>query len=108
MPLFLIPLATWFSTTFISIITYFVTKKGILFASLLTILTAVGLLISAFISEFEGLLLSVLPAAASFAVAFVPSNLTFCLSTIVSAHLAATAFKVSIKLINWKTKVMTS
>ena len=107
MPVFLIPLVSWLGTSFVALVTWFLTRKGILFAALTAIVALIGTAINLLISSVDASIGSVLPQS-SFIAAIVPSNTVLCLSAVISVHLACTAYRLTIKFINWKAKVLTS
>lgn len=107
MPLFLAPVIAWLAATFTTLITFFITRKGVLFAVLVTVIAVVGTAINLLVTQIDGLIGSVLPSV-GFVAAFVPSNIGLCLSAVVSTHVACTGFKLTMKFIRWKTTVMTS
>ncbi len=107
MPLFLVPLISWLTTTIVSVITFMLTRKGILFATMVSVVTIVGAAIQAIISEVDGLISSVLPSVAIVTM-FVPNNSAACFGAIVAAHIACTSYKMAVKFIRWKTEIMTS
>lgn len=108
MPIFLIPLVTWLGSSIVAAITYFASRKGILFATLLAVVALVGTATNALISEVDSLMASVLPSSLGLAASFAPSNISVCLGAIISTHLACTGYRLVIKFIRWKTEIMTS
>lgn len=107
MPLFLAPLVTWLTTTFVSIITFFVTRKGILFSTMVTVVAIVGTAIKALIAEIDSAIGAVLPNVTIITM-FIPTNFKTCIAAIMAAHIACTSYKMAVKFIRWKTEIMTS
>lgn len=107
MPLFLAPLVAWLSSTSLAVISFFLTRKGILFAVMATVVTMVGALITAVVSELDALIGSVIPSTSLVAM-FAPTNTVACFSAILAAHVACTSYKMAVKFIRWKTEIMTS
>jgi len=107
MPLFLAPLIGWLATSITTVIAWFVTRKGMLFAVLTAVIAIVGTAINLLVSQIDSLIGSVIPSV-GFVAAFVPTNTAFCLSAVVSTHLACTGFKLTMKFLRWKTTVLTS
>lgn len=108
MPIFLVPLITWLSSSIVAAIAFFVSRKGILFTFMLGVVALVGTATSALISQIDTLIGSVLPASMGLAASFAPDNVVICLTAIVSTHLACTGYRLVIKFIRWKTEIMTS
>tara|TARA_R110000823_G_scaffold129297_1_gene256951 strand:+ start:2249 stop:2575 length:327 start_codon:yes stop_codon:yes gene_type:complete len=108
MPVFLLPLVTWLGTSFVTAIAFFVSRKGILFATMLTVISLVGTATNFLVSEIDGLIGSVLPTSLGLAASFAPNNTQLCLTAIISTHLACTGYRLVIKFIRWKTEILTS
>jgi len=107
MPLFLAPLIGWLGSSIATVVAWFVTRKGMLFAVLTAVIAVVGTSINLLVNQIDGLIGSVIPSV-GFVAAFVPSNIGLCLSAIISTHLACTGFKLTMKFLRWKTTVLTS
>jgi hypothetical protein len=108
MPIFLLPLVSWLGSAFVTAIVYFTSRKGILFAVLVGGIALIGTATTVLVNEIDALMGSVLTGAAPSVAPFVPDNFGLCITAIISAHLACTGYKLVIKLIKWKTDVMTS
>lgn len=106
MPLFLAPLVTWLGGAIFTALYWFVQRKGILFAAFLLIIGLVGTAITLLINQIDSLIGGVLPANLGLIAPFVPDNMAFCLSSIVTAHLACTGYRLTMKFIRWKATVM--
>jgi hypothetical protein len=106
MPLFLISAFTILGNMVFSAIVWFLTRKGILFAALAVIITIIGTTINFLVSEMDSLISSIMPSSAGLIVPFIPDNMAVCLSAIVSAHIACTGFRLTMKFIHWKSTFM--
>ena len=108
MPLFLVPFLAWLGTAILTAITFFVSRKGILFGFLVLFIGLIGAAINLFVSEIDALIASVLPQSLSLAAPFIPDNMGLCLAAIVSAHIVCTGYRLTIKLIRLKASFMMS
>ena len=99
--LFIAPLA-WLAEKAFIFITYFGARKLVLLAAFASVIALVSAAFTLLVSEIDAFIGSVLPSSLSMAAPFIPDNMAFCLSSIVSAHLACTAYSLAIKFIRWK------
>jgi hypothetical protein len=106
MPLFLIGFFTVIGNMVFSAIVWFLTRKGLLFTALAAVIAIIGTLINFLVSQLDGFIGSVIPSSANFVAPFIPDNMSFCLSVIVSAHLACTGYRLTMKFIHWKSTFM--
>lgn len=106
MPYFLIAAFTSLGNMFFQLVVWFVSRRGIAFAALTSIIALIGIAINYLISEIDSLIGSVLPSVATFANAFLPDNTSLCISVIVSCEIACTGYKLTLKLIEYKSRVL--
>lgn len=102
MPLFLAGPFLWLGNLVFTVISYYGARKAILLAAFVVIIGLVGVATNELISNIDTLLGNALPTDLGLIAPFVPDNMSLCLSLIVSAHLACTAYRLAIKLIRWK------
>lgn len=105
MPFFLLAPLTWLGNAAFVALMWFISRKGILFTALLGLIALVGTAISFLVSEIDSLIGQVLPSSVPFVNAFLPDNTALCVSVVISAELACTSYKLTIKLIEWKSRV---
>lgn len=106
MPLFLIPLATWIGNAIFSTIVWFVSRKGISITIGISIIALMGTAITYLINQTDGLMGSLLGGAAPFVAAFVPSNISFCISALVSCEILCTGYRLTMRFIEFKSRVL--
>ncbi|MEY8214325.1 MAG: hypothetical protein RPR97_07550 [Colwellia sp.] len=105
MPFFLLAPLAWLAETGFVVIMWFISRKGILFTVMVSIIGLVGAAISYLVSQVDTLIGSVMPAAVPFIAAFVPDNTALCVSIVISTELACTSYKLTIKLLEYKSRV---
>lgn len=106
MPLFLIPIATWLGNAIFATIVWFVSRKGISISIGIGIIALMGTAITFLINRVDGLMGSVMGGAAPFVAPFVPSNMAFCVSAIISTELLCTGYRLTMRLIDTKAKIL--
>lgn len=99
--LFLAPLA-WLAEKAFIFVSYFGARKLVLLAAFTSVIALIATAFTILVDQIDSFLGSVLPASLSVSAPFIPDNMAFCLSSVVSAHLACTAYSLAIKFIRWK------
>ncbi len=106
MPFFLIAPLTWLGNALFAAIVWFVSRKGIAITIGISLIALIGTAISLLVAEIDGLMGSVMGGAAPFIAPFVPSNTGLCVSVIVATEIACTGYKLTLKLIDAKSRIL--
>ena len=105
MPFFLLAPLAWIGEQLFVALAWFVSRGGIRFVAMTALIAVIGTAIFALVSFTDNLLGGVLPASATFVVAFLPDNTALCISSIISCQLACTGYKLSVKLAEMKARI---
>ena len=106
MPVFLIPLVNWVSGAIFSSLMFFISRKGVAITSLIAVIALMGGALTLLISQIDTLLAQVMPNVVTFTNAFLPDNTAFCISAVISCELFCTGYKLTMKLIEAKSRVL--
>ncbi len=106
MPFFLLAPLTWLGNLLFSAIVWFVSRRGIAITIGITLIGLVGVAINQLVQLVDSNLGQVFSSAIPFATPFITSNTGLCISLIVATEIACTGYKLAIKLIDWKSRIL--
>lgn len=106
MPLFLVTLFTTLGNLIFQAIVWFITRGGIRFTAALVLIGLVGAAINLLVSETDALIGQLLPGVTNLVSFFMPTNASICVSAIIATELSCTAYRLTLRFIEMKSKTM--